>query len=191
MWIESFIEFWETCWCHDYIPRKVYGSRGASKCFNSENVISLDGKGVTTGHLFDKTEMKVFFDSGASKSYMLKGFYDRTEYLHRIPKMRSTCTGIKKGNGAIIPVEFVFPVQIMIQGHLFEIYTIVGSFTWKYRSDDRYEKYGWIGRAFWTQELVHLISCYMFNPNLPTKWLESQTRRQSIHKDSGAVPEDR
>ena len=37
------------------------------------------------------------------------------------------CTGIKIGNGAIIPVEFVFPVQIMIQGHLFEIYTIVAA----------------------------------------------------------------
>ena len=58
---------------------------------------------------------------------MSKGFYEKTEYLHRIPKMRSTCTGIKIGNGAVIPVEFVFPVQIMIQGHLFEIYTIVAA----------------------------------------------------------------
>ena len=58
---------------------------------------------------------------------MSKGLYDRTEYLHRIPKMRSTCTGIKIGNGAIIPVEFIFPVPIMIQGNLFEIYTIVAA----------------------------------------------------------------
>ena len=69
--------------------------------------------------------MKVFYDLGASKSYMSKWFYDRMEYLHAILKMRSTCTGIKIGNGAVIPVQFVFPVQIMIQGHLFEIYTIV------------------------------------------------------------------
>ena len=79
------------------------------------------------GHLFDKTEVKVFFDSGVSKSYMSKGFYEKTEYLHRIPKMKSSCTGIKIGNGAVIPVDFVFPVQIMIQGHLFEIYTIVAA----------------------------------------------------------------
>ena len=104
-----------------------YMAQGGPRTFNSENVISLDGKGITAGHLFDKTEVKVFYDSGASKSYMSKSFYDRTEYLHRIPKMRSTCTGIKIGNGAIIPVEFVFPVQIMIQGHLFEIYTIVAA----------------------------------------------------------------
>ena len=35
--------------------------------FNSENVISLDGQGVTVGHLFDKTDLKVFFDSGGVK----------------------------------------------------------------------------------------------------------------------------
>ena len=104
-----------------------YMAQGGPQTFNSENVISLDGKGITVGHLFDKTELRVFYDSGASKSYMSKGFYERTEYLHRIPKMRSTCTGIKIGNGAIIPVEFVFPVQIMIQEHLFEIYTIVAA----------------------------------------------------------------
>ena len=104
-----------------------YMAQGGPRMFNSENVISLDGKGVTAGHLFDKTELKVFFDSGASKSYMSKGFYEKTEYLHRIPKMKSSCTGIKIGNGAVIPVDFVFPVQIMIQGHLFEIYTIVAA----------------------------------------------------------------
>ena len=102
-----------------------YMAQGGPRTINSENVISLDGKGVTMGHLFDKTEVKVFYDLGASKSYISKRFYDRMEYLHAILKMRSTCTGIKIGNGAVIPVQFVFPVQIMIQGHLFEIYTIV------------------------------------------------------------------
>ena len=58
---------------------------------------------------------------------MSKSFYDKTEYLHNIPKLKPTCTGIKIGNGAVIPVKFVFPVQIMIQGHLFEIYTIVAA----------------------------------------------------------------
>ena len=104
-----------------------YMAQEGPQIFNSENVISLDGKGVTVGHLFHKTELKVFFDLGASKSYMSKGFYEKTEYLHRIPKMESTCTGIKIGNGAVMPVDFVFPVQIMIQGHLFEVYTIVAA----------------------------------------------------------------
>ena len=104
-----------------------YMAQGGPQMFNSENAISLDGKGVTVGHLFDKTELKVFFDLGASKGYMSKGFYEKAEYLHKIPKMKSSCTGIKIGNGAVIHVDFVFPVQIMIQGHLFEIYTIVAA----------------------------------------------------------------
>ena len=39
-------------------------AQGGPQMFNSENVISLDGKGVTTGHLFDKTEVKVFLIRG-------------------------------------------------------------------------------------------------------------------------------
>ena len=94
---------------------------------NSENVISLDGKGITTGHLFNRTEVKVFYDLGTSKSSMSKSVYESSTYLHKTLKIKPTCTGIKIGNGAVIPVEFVFPVQIMIQGHLFEIYTIVAA----------------------------------------------------------------
>ena len=77
---------------------------------------------------------------------MLKGFYEKTEYLHRIPKMRSTYTGIKIGNGAVIPVEFVCLVQIMIQGHLIEIYTIVAALHESIDFVIGMEKYGGIGR---------------------------------------------
>ena len=49
-----------------------YLAQGGPRTFNSENAISLDGKGITTRHLFDKTEVKVFYDLGASKSYMSK-----------------------------------------------------------------------------------------------------------------------
>ena len=34
-------------------------------------------------------------------------------------------TGIKTGNGSVIPTLFVIPVQFMTHGHIFEIYTIV------------------------------------------------------------------
>ena len=37
-----------------------YIAQGRPRMFNSENVISLDGKGITVGHLFDKTELRVF-----------------------------------------------------------------------------------------------------------------------------------
>ena len=44
-----------------------YMAKGGPQTFNSENVISLDVKGVTVGHLFNKTDLRVFYDLGASK----------------------------------------------------------------------------------------------------------------------------
>ena len=51
-----------------------YLAQGGPRTFNSENVISLNGKGITTGHLFYKTEVKVFYDLGASKVTCQKAF---------------------------------------------------------------------------------------------------------------------
>ena len=61
--------------------------------------------------LFDKTEVKVFYDLGAPKIYMEKSFYEGTKYLHRLPKVKPSFTGIKIGNGAVIPVNLVIPVD--------------------------------------------------------------------------------
>ena len=45
--------------------------------------------------------------------------------MHKLPKFSTTCTGIKIGNGSIIPILFVIPIQFITHGHVFEIYTIV------------------------------------------------------------------
>ena len=58
---------------------------------------------------------------------MAMSFYEGTKYLHRILKVKASCTGMKIGNGAVIPVNLVIPVQIMIQGQLFEICTTVAA----------------------------------------------------------------
>ena len=43
---------------------------GEGRTFPYDNHIPIDSRGVTTGHLMDRTVMKVFFDNGASKSYL-------------------------------------------------------------------------------------------------------------------------
>ena len=45
--------------------------------------------------------------------------------MHKLPKFNTTCTGIKIGNGSIIPTLFVIPIQFITHGHVFEVYTIV------------------------------------------------------------------
>ena len=85
----------------------------------------MDGRGVTEAFLMDNTPMELFFDSGASRSYLLKKFYDTNKSLHKLPKFVTSCTGIKIGNGSIIPTLFVIPIQFMTNGHIFKVHTIV------------------------------------------------------------------
>ena len=80
---------------------------------------------MTEAFLMDNTPMKLFFDSGASRSYLSKTFYDTNKSLHKLPKFVTSCTGIKIGNGSIIPALFVIPIQFMTNGHIFKVHTIV------------------------------------------------------------------
>ena len=102
-----------------------YKSKGEERTFPVNNHIPIDGRGVTEAFLMDNTPIKLFFDSGASRSYLSKKFYYANRTLHKLPKFGTTCTGIKIRNGSIIPTLFVIPIQFMTHGHIFEIYTIV------------------------------------------------------------------
>ena len=102
-----------------------YKSKGEERTFPVDNHIPIDSRGVTEAFLMDNTPMKLFFDSGASRSYLSKKFYDTNKSLHKLPKFVTSCTGIKIGNGSIIPTLFVIPMQFMTNGHIFEIYIIV------------------------------------------------------------------
>ena len=102
-----------------------YKSKGDERTFPVDNHISIDGRGVTEAFLMDNTPMKLFFDSGASRSYLSKKFYDTNESLYKSPKFVTSCTGIKIGNSRIIPTLFVIPIQFIIHDHIFEVHTIV------------------------------------------------------------------
>ena len=80
-----------------------YKSKCEERTFPVNSHIPIDGRGVTEAFLMDNTPMKLFFDSGASRSYLSNKFYDANKTLHKLPKFGTTCTGIKIGNGSIIP----------------------------------------------------------------------------------------
>ena len=95
------------------------------RTFPVDNHNPFDGRGVSKAYLSNGTPMKMFFDSGASRSYLSKRFYDTNPMLHDMPKYVTTCTGIRIGNGSIVPALFVIPILFMACGHTFEIFTIV------------------------------------------------------------------
>ena len=95
------------------------------RAFNFENHIPMDGRGIARANLMNQTPLKLFFDLGATRSYLSNTYYKATKALHKLPKFTSTCTGIKIGNGSIVQVLFVIPLLFMCHCHVFEIYTIV------------------------------------------------------------------
>ena len=87
-----------------------YKSKGKERIFLIDNHIPIDGRGVTKAFLMDNTPMKLFFDSGTSRSYLLKKFYNANKSPLKLAKFVTTCTEIKIGNGSIIPTLFVIPI---------------------------------------------------------------------------------
>ena len=93
-----------------------YMAKDEPRTFPVDNHIPFDGRGMSKA---------LFFDSGASRSYLSKRFYDSNPVLHDMPKFVTTCTGIRIGNGSIVPALFVIPILFLACGHTFKIFTIV------------------------------------------------------------------
>ena len=102
-----------------------YMANDEPRTFPVDNHVPFDGRGMSKAYLSNGTPMKLFFDSGASRSYLSKRFYDSNPVLHDMTKFVTTCTGIRIGNGSIVPALFVIPILFMACGHTFEIFTIV------------------------------------------------------------------
>ena len=79
----------------------------------------------TRGQFTGGGMIDILLDTGASKSYMSKGFYMRHPHLHRYPKFNSTIKNLQVGNGELVAALFVIPFVFKIGEHLFEIYTLV------------------------------------------------------------------
>ena len=102
-----------------------YLAKDEPRTFPVDNHIPFDGRGMSKAYLSNGTPMKMFFDSGASRSYLSKRFYDTNPVLQDMPKYVTTCTRIRIGNGSIVPALFVIPILFMACGHTFKIFTIV------------------------------------------------------------------
>ena len=74
------------------------------RTFPVDSHIPFDGRGMSKAYLSNGTPIKLLFDSEASRSYL---------------------SGIRIGNGSIVPALFVIPILFMTCGHTFEIFTIV------------------------------------------------------------------
>ena len=91
----------------------------------AEESFPITACGYTKGNLLDGTKCDILVDTGTSKSYMSKSYFMRCKSLHSLPKFTSNTTRIQVGNRQYVGVLFIIPFMTTIQGHRFEISTLV------------------------------------------------------------------
>ena len=79
----------------------------------------------TWGQFVGGGMLDILLDTGASKSYMSKGFYMRHPHLHKYPKFNSMVKNLQVGNGELVATLFVIPFVFTVGEHMFEVYTLV------------------------------------------------------------------
>ena len=99
--------------------------RSKNNKIKAEESFPISEQGYTMGKSLDSTECQILLDTVASKSFMSKSYYMCCKSLHSLPKFVSKPQRIQVGNGQFVNVLFIIPVIVDIQGHRFEIYTLV------------------------------------------------------------------
>ena len=79
----------------------------------------------TWGQLVGGSPIDILIDSGASKCYMSKTFYDKNPSLHKLPKYQTNIKGLRVGSGQLVPAHFLVPVVLKIVRHKFEMLALV------------------------------------------------------------------
>ena len=93
--------------------------------FQPEQAFPIYSNCHTWGQFVGGRMLDILLDTGASKSYMSKGFYMRHPHLHKYPKFNSTVKNLQVGNGELVATLFVIPFAFKIGKHMFEVYTLV------------------------------------------------------------------
>ena len=93
--------------------------------FQPEQTFPIHSNCHNWGQFAGGGTIDILLDTGASKSYMSKGFYMRHPHLHKYPKFNSTIRNLQVGNRELVAALFVIPFVFKIGKHLLEIYTLV------------------------------------------------------------------
>ena len=93
--------------------------------FRPEQAFSIYSNCHTWRQFIGGGMLDILLDTGASKSYMSKGFYMRHPHLHKYPKFNSTIRNLQVGNGELVATLFVVPFVFKVGNHLFKVYTLV------------------------------------------------------------------
>ena len=90
--------------------------------------------------------------------------------LHDMPKLVTTYTGIRIGNGSIVQALFVIPLLFMSCGHTFEIFTIVAEI-----DDDMDLVFGFKNMTETEGMMILLVDLFLYSHKMI--WMSQQERK--------------
>ena len=93
--------------------------------FTPEVKFPITSTSHTWGQLVGGSTMSVLLDTGTSKCYMSRAYFERNKLLHNLPRLKSTIKSLRVGNGHEVSAHFVISILLKIAGHKFEIYALV------------------------------------------------------------------
>ena len=93
--------------------------------FTPEVKFPITSTSHTWGQLVGGSTMSILLDTGTSKCYMSRAYFERNRLLHNLPRLKSTIKSLRVGNGNEVSAHFVISVLLKIAGHKFEIYALV------------------------------------------------------------------
>ena len=134
---EVFHDKFEDVVHHLHLTEKFIDSRDISTTYlGVENITLKDfhvaectfpiySNSHTWGQLVGGSPLDILLDTGASKCYMSKTFFDRNPSLHKLPRYKTNIQGLRVGSGELVPAHFLVPVVFKVVRHKFEILALV------------------------------------------------------------------
>ena len=135
--MEDFLDQYDEVCCALHIQKKFHDYRDISTTylgvlsmhpgdkFEPELSFPIYSNSRTWGQIVGGGMIDILLDTGASKCYMSKSFYQRNAQLHSIPKLSTHIKSLTVGNGQLVNTLFVIPIVIKILLHRFEIFALV------------------------------------------------------------------
>ena len=87
--------------------------------FSFNHRCHVEGR-IGTGATID-----ILLDTGATKSYFSRKYYEEHPYLHDLPKYVPNLGPIRLGDGTLCTVDFIIPLIVTIENHVFEVFALI------------------------------------------------------------------
>ena len=107
--------------CVTYLGHQQHGRKSTL----GKESFAIDAGCHCTGQLLTGEPIQVLIDTGASKCFLSKRFYDAHPAMHGGHKIPIPGASVKVGDGRAIPILFAAPIVLQIDGHVFEVFCLV------------------------------------------------------------------